>query len=138
MRQDGIKLRKTRHCTYHSAHHFVWIPYKRRAIFTDKNVAARTEELVAQVANRNEMEILSLNTDRNHIHVFVSFPPRFSASKVVNLLKGYSSRYLRKEFPHLLKMCNNTQLWARSYYWGTAGNVSAQAIKRYIEECQGD
>jgi putative transposase len=73
----------------------------------------------------------------DHVHVFVSIPPRMSASEAVNVMKGYSSRRLRQEFKWLVDLYQKDQLWARSYYWGTTGNVSAQAVKRYIEECQG-
>lgn len=52
-------------------------------------------------------------------------------------LKGYSSRYLRERFPHLKRACGKEHLWTQSYYVGTAGNVSAETIRRYIMECQG-
>ncbi|WP_448526857.1 transposase, partial [Parathermosynechococcus lividus] len=48
-----------------------------------------------------------------------------------------SSRHLRMEFPWLKQLYQKDPLWARSFYWGTCGNVSAQTVKRYIEECQG-
>ena len=78
-----------------------------------------------------------METDEDHIHVFVSAPPRFSPALIANLLKGYSSRYLREQFPHLKKVCGKDHLWTNSYYVGTAGSVSAETIKRYIEACQG-
>jgi putative transposase len=83
------------------------------------------------------LTLLALETDEDHIHVFASAPPRFSPALIANLLKGYSSRYLREQFPQLKKMCGKEHLWTSSYYEGTAGNVSAEIIKRYIEECQG-
>ncbi|WP_448527934.1 IS200/IS605 family transposase [Parathermosynechococcus lividus] len=69
----------------------------------------------------------------DYVHVFVSFPPRMSASQAVTIMKGYSSRRLRMEFPHLKNLHEKSQLWAHSYYWGTTGNVSAQTVKRYIK-----
>jgi putative transposase len=78
-----------------------------------------------------------METDEDHIHVFVSAPPRFSPAVIANLLKGYSSRYLREYFPHLKKVCGKDHLWTNSYYVGIAGCVSVETIKHYIEECQG-
>jgi putative transposase len=80
---------------------------------------------------------LAVETDEDHIHVFVSAPPRFSPALIANLLKGYSSKYLREKFPQLKKKCGKDHLWTQAYYVGTAGNVSAETIRRYIEECQG-
>jgi putative transposase len=78
-----------------------------------------------------------METDEDHLHVFVSAPPRFSPALLANLLKGSSSRYLREQFPHLNKVCGKDHLWTNRYYVGTAGSVSAETLKRYREECQG-
>jgi putative transposase len=140
MREDGIQLKSTRHCKYQSGHHFVWIPFKRRKIFRNAQIIEATKKYVIEAAQNNEIEVIAIEVDRtlmDHVHVFVSFPPRMSAAQAVNIMKGYSSRYLRKLFPWLKELHQKEQLWARSYYWGTTGNVSAQSVKRYIEECQG-
>lgn len=139
MREDGIQLKSTRHCKYQSGHHFVWIPFKRRKIFKTPEIIDATKRYIREAIENNDMELIAMEIDTtlmDHVHVFVSIPPRLSASQAANVMKGYSSRHLRKEFPHLLGVSKD-QLWARSYYWGTTGNVSAQTVKRYIEECQG-
>lgn len=140
MRQDGIQVKSTRHAKYQSGHHFVWIPFKRRKIFRDEAIIEATKRYIREAAANNDIEIEAIEIDRtliDHVHVFASFPPRMSASQVVNILKGYSSRHLRMEFPWLKQLYQKDPLWARSFYWGTCGNVSAQTVKRYIEECQG-
>ena len=140
MREDGIQLRSTRHCRYQSGHHFCWIPFKRRRIFRDESIITATKQYVTEAIVNNDMELLAIEVDRtlmDHVHVFVSIPPRLSAAQAVNVMKGYSARRLRQKFPWLKTLHEKSQLWARSYYWGTTGNVSAQAVKRYIEECQG-
>jgi putative transposase len=140
MREDGIQLKSTRHCKYQSGHHFVWIPFKRRKIFRDSEIMEATKKYVAEAIENNGMELIAIEIDRtlmDHVHVFVSIPPRMSASEAANVMKGYSSRRLRQQFQWLVDLYKKDQLWARSYYWGTTGNVSAQTVKRYIEECQG-
>jgi putative transposase len=112
----------------------------RRRIFRDEAIIQATKHYVSEAIQRNGMELLAIEVDRtlmDHVHVFVSIPPRLSASGAVNVMKGYSSRHLRMEFKWLVELYQKEQLWAHSYYWGTTGNVSAQIIKRYIEECQG-
>ena len=81
--------------------------------------------------------LLALETDEDHVHCFVSAPPRWAPATIVGLLKGYSSRQLRALFPALKKCCGKESLWTSAYYAGTAGAVSAAVIRRYIAECQG-
>ena len=139
MRDDGIALKSTRHCKYQSGHHFVWIPFKRRKIFTNHAIITATKQAITEAIERHGMELIAMEIDRtlmDHVHVFVSIPPRLSAAQAANYMKGYSARQLRKQFQWLRRV-DGEQLWAHSYYWGTTGNVSAHTVKRYIEECQG-
>ena len=73
-----------------------------------------------------------------HAHLFVSAPPKFSPAEIVRLFKGITSRKLKKEFESLGRQYWGEQatLWAEDYYVGTGGHVSAETIKRYIEESQ--
>lgn len=127
---------KTRYTHYSIAYHLVWIPKYRRRVLTGE-VQKETKRLIAQCCERHGLALLVLETDEDHIHVFVSAPPRYSPAQIANLLKGYSSRFLREQFPHLKKLCGKEHLWTSSYYVGTAGSVSAETIMRYITECQG-
>ena len=90
----------TRHYKYQSGHHFVWIPFKRRKIFKNDEIVATTKRLIIEAIENNGMTLIAIEVDRakmDHVHVFVSIPPRMSASQAVNVMKGYSSRHLRKE-----------------------------------------
>jgi len=127
---------KTRWTHYQIAYHLVWIPKYRRRILLGA-VEQETKRLICECAEKNGLTILALETDIDHIHVFVSAPPRFSPAHVANLLKGYSSRYLRIKFPILKRKCGGEQLWTQAYYVGTAGQVTTEVVRRYIMECQG-
>ncbi|MBE9169670.1 IS200/IS605 family transposase [Pleurocapsales cyanobacterium LEGE 06147] len=93
--------------------------------------------LIVECCDRHKLKLLALETDIDHIPVFVSAPPRYSPANLANLLKGYTSKFLRQKFPKLKKICGRDALWTSAYYVGTAGNVSAEVIRRYISECQG-
>src|SRR5437667_4787023 len=136
MDEPGMQVGKTRYTHSSIAYHLVWIPKYRRRVLTGE-VQKETKRLIADCCERHDLMLLALESDEDHIHVFVSAPPRFSPAQIANLLKGYSSRFLREKFPHLKKVCGKEPLWTQSYYIGTAGSVSAEAIKRYITECQG-
>jgi putative transposase len=127
---------KTRWTHYSIAYHLVWIPKYRRKVLVGE-VAEACKQLIAEACERNELTLLAIETDIDHVHVCVSAPPRFSPANIANILKGYSSRFLRERFPHLKTLCGKDSLWTSAYYVGTSGHVSAEVIKRYITESQG-
>lgn len=133
---DGLQAGKTRWTHYRTGYHLVWIPKHRRKVLTG-DVAESTKLLIAEACERNGLTLLSVEADMDHLHCFVSAPPRWSPAQIANVLKGYTSRLLRKRFPGLRHACGKDQLWAQSYYVGTVGDMSASTIRRYIEECQG-
>jgi len=136
MDEQKLQVGKTRYTHYSIAYHLVWIPKYRRRVLTGE-VQVETKRLITECCQKHGLTLLAMETDEDHIHVFVSAPPRFSPALIANLLKGYSSRFLREKFPHLKKACGKDQLWTSSYYVGTAGSVSAETIMRYLAECQG-
>lgn len=96
-------------------------------------VKSALEDLLHTIAHQHGMEILAVDVQPDHVHLFVSFPPALSIANAVKLLKGISARQLRLTFPDLRKRTRSDRLWAPSYYVGTAGHVSAETIKKYIE-----
>jgi putative transposase len=111
-------------------YHIVFCPKYRRHILVD-GIKKRLEELIKDVALENGWEVIAKEVMPDHVHLFVSADTRTRPEIVVKRFKGRSSRYLRNEFPELLKM---PTLWTRSYFLSTAGNVSASTIKKYIEQ----
>ncbi len=111
-------------------YHIVFCPKYRRHILAGK-IKSRLDEILNEVANENKWNIITKEIMPDHVHLFVSADTRSSPETVAKRFKGRSSRYLRKEFPELLKM---PTLWTRSYFLSTAGNVSADTIKKYIEK----
>ncbi|MDU2950389.1 MAG: IS200/IS605 family transposase [Bifidobacterium longum] len=80
------------------------------------------------------VESAEFNGETDHVHLLVSFPPTVELSRLVNSLKGVSSRYLRRDYPELARHYWRAQrLWSPSYYAGTAGGAPLDTLKRYIE-----
>ena len=136
MSESSLQTGKTRWSRYLTGYHLVWIPKYRRRVLTDE-VALETKRLLGECCERQGLTLISAETDLDHVHVFVSAPPRWSPADIANVLKGYTSRFLRERFPHLKKLCGRDHLWTQAYYVGTVGHVSAETVRRYIEECQG-
>jgi putative transposase len=96
------------------------------------------DQLLCSKVAELEGEIVALEVQPDHVHLFTKFPPTRAVYWIMHHLKGYTSYALRREFPWLKQRLPS--LWTRSYYVGTAGEVSAETIRRYIEAqrgCQG-
>lgn len=111
-------------------YHFVFCPRYRRKIFMIPKVEQRFKELVKLKCKELEIEIIAIECDRDHSHMFLNCLPTQSPSNIMQQIKGYTSKILRDEFSQLSKM---SSLWTRSYFVSTAGNVSSETIKQYVE-----
>ena len=111
-------------------YHLIFCPRYRRKIFQIDGIEARFKELVYQICEQNDIEVLALECHIDHCHMFVNVPPALSAAKTVQIIKANTGRVLISEFSALSRMPN---LWTRSYFASTAGNVSAETIRKYIE-----
>lgn len=128
------EVKTTGNAVYNINYHLVWIPKYRKGIL--ESLGERCRAIFDEIARRYGFEILALEVMSDHIHLFVSAPPRYSPAEVAKAFKGASARRLFEEFPQLRSQLWCGHLWAPSYYIGTAGNVSAETIQRYIEETQ--
>lgn len=124
------KYRKTNTTVSLINYNFVICPRYRRKIFLIPKIEARFKELVNIKCKELEIEIIAMECDKDHCHLFLNCLPTQSPSDVMKYIKGYTSKILREEFEYLNKMPN---LWTRSYFCSTAGNVSSETIKQYVE-----
>ena len=82
----------------------------------------------------NDIIIIKGHVSVDHVHLYVSAPPRLSVSKMVQYIKGKSSRRLQQEYPSLRKRYWGQHLWARGYFCATSGTVTDEMVKAYIEQ----
>lgn len=118
------------HVKYLINYHFVFIPKRRKKVLTGE-IATRTRQIFAELAIEKKWDILALEVAADHIHLFISVKPTDTPHLVIKAFKGRSSYFLRKEFPVLLKL---PSLWTSSYFVSTAGNISSEAVRKYIED----
>lgn len=117
--------------------HLVWLPKYRKPVLTGE-VAVRVRDLIRQIAAEHELEIISGEVARDHVHVFVGYRPNQDVSQIMQWLKGISSRVLLQEFPHLRKRFWGRHFWARGYLAASSGNITDEMVKEYIEEQEGE
>ena len=126
------KYRKGSHTVYDIQYHFVWVTKYRYHVLSGE-VAERARELMRQSCMNRDIKIVRGHVSKDDVHILVSSPPTLSPSKVMQYLKGRSSRKLQEEFPHLKKRYWGQHLWARGYFCATVGAVTEEQIQEYIE-----
>jgi len=93
-------------------------------------IAARLKELLHLKSKELDIHIISLEIQPDHVHLFVNCPPTLAPFQIMFRLKGFTARILRHEFPELMRL---PSMWTTAYFCSTAGNVSSETIKKYIE-----
>ena len=129
------KVLRTRNCIFQTAYHVVWVPKYRRDVLTGE-VAQAVAELIDAICKENAWPVLAKEIQADHVHLFVSIPPAVAVSDAVKVLKGTTARKLFARFPALKKRLWGGHLWSPSYYVGTAGNVSAETIRKWNERAE--
>lgn len=123
----------TSHTTYDNKYHIVWGTKYRKKILKDE-IGYRLREIIRQVCSTDKVDILRGAIGQDHVHLLLDIPPYIAVSRIVQHLKGESSRKLQLEFPSLQKQFWGQHLWAIGYFCVTTGTVTEKAIKDYIEQ----
>ena len=124
--------RKTSHSVYDLKYHLVWITKYRKPVLYGQ-IAERVRELIREICKTNDIEILKGHVSKDHVHLFVSVPPYLSVSKIMQSMKGKTSRKLLMEFKTLSRQYWGRHLWARGYFAASSGHVTDEVIMQYIE-----
>ena len=119
------------HTRFDIKYHFVWTTKYRKELLIGQ-VGLRLRELVREICRTNDIEILQGHVAKDHVHILVSAPPNMSASKIMQYVKGKTSRKLMMEFRHLNKVFWGRHMWARGFFVTTSGNVTDEVIQEYI------
>ncbi len=127
-----MEYRYGSHTVYNIEYHFVWVTKYRYQVLRG-DVALRVRELVRQTCEAFEVKILKGVVSKDHVHLLVSAPPTIASSELMRRVKGRTSNKLFEEFPTLKKRYWGRHFWARGYFCVTAGQVTEEMIKAYLE-----
>ena len=128
-----MALKRTSHAVYDCKYHFVWAPKYRKGILTDY-LQESVEEFFKEIADNFGFEIETLEVSTDHVHIFLSFPPRYSISKVIGIFKSISGSEIFKKYPEVKKELWGGEFWEDGYFARTVGDqVTQDMIKKYIE-----
>lgn len=113
-------------------YHLIWCPKYRKSVLTG-DVSDRLDKLIKEKADDLGLDVIELTIQPDHVHLFITGDPTLAPNKIVQQIKGYTSRHLRAEFDFGLP-----SLWTRSYFVSSAGDVSTDVIEEYIDAQAGE
>ena len=130
-------MRKSSHVQYDLQYHLVWTTKYRYKVLNGK-IAERTRELIRQCCKLMDITIIKGAISKDHIHILISCSPSISLSKIVQQIKGKTSRMLLQEYKDLKRRYWGQHLWASGYFCRSVGVITDKIIKEYIENQQDE
>ncbi|MDO5680511.1 MAG: IS200/IS605 family transposase [Pelistega sp.] len=127
-------LRRERHVIFNLHVHLVFVEKYRRKVFT-KEVLEDMRGIFESICSDFEAQLVEFDGEHDHVHLLVNYPLKVSVSKLVNSLKGVSSRMIRrKNYPNIREKLWGCALWSPSYFAGSCGGAPITIIRQYIEQ----
>ena len=125
-----MEYRPGSHSRYDLKVHIVWITKEKSLA---RRPLLRVRELLREICKTNDVVIVKGHVSLDHVHLLLSYPPQISVSKLVQYLKGKTSRRLLQDYSEIRKMFWGQHLWARGYFAASVGTVTDEVVKEYIE-----
>lgn len=132
----STNLRRGRTCVFLMHVHLVFVTKCRKKVFTTQ-ILDELKTIFTNVCIDFEAHLVEFNGEGDHVHLLVNYPPKVAISKLVNSLKGVSSRLIRKnDYKSIQQALWGDNLWSPSYFAGACGGAPLEVVRQYIEEQQ--
>jgi putative transposase len=129
------RYRTSAHSRYTIYYHFVFCPKYRREIFKELTLEKHTKEAIKKMSFYHDWVIEELETDQDHLHVFLSAPPRYSPSQIVKLIKTWTYNQIYDRHPEIKKYLWGGKMWCEGYYVSTISDkITKEEIRRYVRQ----
>jgi putative transposase len=128
------KLDKTSNAVFSLIYHLIVVVKYRKEVFTSDALVADVKSIVENIAKDFAVEVIEQECGTDHIHILFRAKPTLDITKFINILKGHSSRAIRKNHKDFLhdKLWGDS-FWSSSYFLATTGNVTIDVLKQYVE-----
>jgi len=127
-------LDKGRGGVYSLQYHLITSVKYRQKVFVNDEIVSAVKDIISKIASNFDVKILECECGDDHIHILFRSKPTLDMTKFINILKGHSSRDIRKKYKHFLKdKLWGDSFWSPSYFLATTGNVTIDILKEYIE-----
>ena len=127
-----MEVRLSAHGAYHHQYHVVWIPKYRKKILQGKLKEFIEKRLFDVQEYHPDIEIEKYSIQKDHIHLVIIIPPRYSVSEIIGKIKANTSREIRKKFESVKKIYWRNEFWSPGFFSSTVG-INEDVIKKYIE-----
>ena len=127
-----MEIRLSAHGAYHHQYHVVWIPKYRKKILEGQLKEFVEKHLYDIQTYHPDIEIENYNIQKDHIHLVIIIPPRYSVSIIIGKIKANTSRQIRKSFAWVNKVYYRNEFWSPGFFSSTVG-IDEDVIKRYVE-----
>ena len=114
-------------------YHFV-CQVKYRRVEKDEEVDKVLKETCQEIEKRYEIRFLEIGTDRDHVHFLIQSVPTYSPQKIIQRVKSIIAKEVFARCPQVKRKLWGGEFWTDGYYVATVGNVTEDAIKKYIQE----
>ena len=129
------RYRTGSHTKHRLLYHLVWIPKYRKRVLRGK-ISGRLKRLLYDACKINRWWISELSVQDDHIHLIIQLNASDSVAEAVQILKGGTSRVIRKEYPALEEFLWGDSFWADGYFAETIGTVNEEIIRKYVRDQQ--
>ena len=128
-----MELKRTSHAVYDTKYHLVWTPKYRKWVLRG-DIREKAKRIFEEISGNHGFEIDTMEVAEDHVHIFLSFPPRYSIARVVGMLKSISASTIFREHPEVKMDLWGGEFWEDGYFARTVGDkVTAETIRNYIE-----
>ena len=135
MNSVNSELKSLSHSKGQNWYHVIIVPRARCPVFQYETTKRLCEDGIKQVCARHKISLFTYEVMPDHVHLFVSCPPRKSILRICAIIKGGTSHYIRNAMPSLQRY---PRLWSRGIFFRSVGNVSAQSVRNYIDNSKGN
>ncbi len=124
------------HSVWDCKYHIVWIPkYRRKALYGQ--IRKRLGEVFHELARQRESTILEGHLASDHVHMYLSIPPKYAVAQVIGFNKGKSAIHIARTFGGRARNLTGEHFWARGYFASTVGR-DEKTIREYIKRQEAD
>jgi putative transposase len=132
-----FELIRGNHSVGEANYHIQMTPAFRAGIFEDETTKILTRDYILAAARKHKIEVAAIGFGPDHCHVFTTNCKNYGPAEVAKLLKGFSSRMMRKHHRDLFAGdLWGDKFWTSGYFYRTVGAVNAETVKRYVEQSQ--
>ena len=128
------KLDKNGNCVFSLQYHLIIVVKYRKKVFENNSIINDTKVIFQEISKEFEVDIIEQECGNDHVHILFRAKPTLDITKYINILKGHSSRKIRKNYKDFLKdKLWGEHFWSPSYFLSTTGNVTIDILKEYVE-----